>query len=496
MVRPRLPLLLLVAAGKFALFAQPGGQLDASESLFTVLAAINAAGYNAEAGSSSNHPLRAQIRAGIASLRPPSVEKIRDFMRAHRQENDAWELRQYIAYGLMVDGPPEFKFRVQPHLLPPDIAALEPLTPLIKDFYREAGIAELWKRSQPAFDEVIARYHAPASKAVAEVNAYLRNPTSGGYLGRRFQIFVDLLGAPNQIQVHNILDEYFIVLTNSVEPQVEDIRQAYLHYLLDPLATKYVEDLDAKKALADYAQGAPFLADHYKNDFLLLSTRSLIEAIKSRMGRGPAEARKAIVDRAMGEGFVLTAHFAEQLPAYEKQEQSMRLYFPELVKSIDLKREEQRLEKLEFSQQRSVRKAKVVVVAPPPQSAAEKALEEAEQLYAERQIEKAREAYLRAAKEVGDKRLQAKSYYGLARIAALRKEPDLAEELFEKTLELDPEPVVKGWTLVYLARLSEAAGEPAKAGGYYRAALDVEGASAGAREAAQKGIEAALKQKE
>jgi len=92
--------------------------------------------------------------------------------------------------------------------------------------------------------------------------------------------------------------------------------------------------------------------------------------------------------------------------------------------------------------------------------------------------------------------MQAKAYYGLARIAALRKEPDLAEELFEKTLELDPEPVVKGWTLVYLARLSEAAGEPAKAGGYYRAALDVEGASAGAREAAQKGIEAALKQKE
>ena len=496
MVRPHLQLILLVVASRCALFAQPAGQLDASEALFTVLAAINAAGYDAEAGSPSNHPLRGQIRAEIARRKPPSVEKIREFMRAHRQENDTWELRLYIACGLMLDGPPEFKFRVQPHLLPPDVSALEALTPLLKVFYREAEIAELWKKSQPAFDEVIARYHGPTSKAVAEVNGYLRNPTSGGYLGRRFQIYVDLLAAPNQIQVHNILDEYFIVLTNSVEPQVEDIRQAYLHYLLDPLATKYVEDLDAKKALLDYALGAPYLADHYKSDFLLLATRSLIEAIKSRMIRGPAEARKAIVGRAMGEGFVLAAHFAEQLPAYEKQEQSMRLYFPELVKSIDLKREEQRLEKLEFSQERPVRKAKVVVAVPPPQTAAEKALEEAERLYSQRQIEQARELYMRAAKEAGDKKLQAKAYYGLARIAALRKDPDLAEELFEKTLDLDPEPAVKGWTLVYLARLSEAAGEPDKAGSYYKAALDVEGASAGAREAAKKGIEAAPKQKQ
>ena len=495
MVRPRLVLLLLIAASRCSLLAQPG-QLDASETLFTVLAAINAAGYNAEADSASNHPLRARIRAEIARRNPPSVEKIREFMRAHRQENDTWELRQYIAYGLMADNPPEFKFRAQAHLLPPDVAALEPLGPLLKDFYREAGIAELWKQSQPAFDEAIARYHAPTSRAVAEVNAYLRNPTSGGYLGRRFQIYVDLLGAPNQIQVHNILDEYFIVLTNSVDPQVEDIRQAYLHYMLDPLATKYVEDLEAKKALGDYAQGAPYLADHYKNDFLLLATRSLIEAIKSRMIRGPAEAKKAMVDRAMGDGFVLAAHFAEQLPAYEKQEQSMRLYFPELVKSIDLKREEQRLEKLQFSQERPVRKAKVVVVTPPPLTGAEKALEEAEALYSQRQIDKAREAYMRAEKAAGDKNLRAKAYYGLARIAALRKDPDLAEELFEKTLDLDPEPVVKGWTLVYLARLSEAAGEPEKAGGYYKAALEVEGASAGAREAAKKGIEAAPKQKQ
>ena len=40
----------------------------------------------------------------------------------------------------------------------------------------------------------------------------MRNPTSG-YLGRRFQIYVDLLGAPNQVQMRSYADDYFVVVT-------------------------------------------------------------------------------------------------------------------------------------------------------------------------------------------------------------------------------------------------------------------------------------------
>src|SRR5205814_7929064 len=38
--------------------ADDRGQLDASPTLFTVMAAINAAGYDAELASPNNHPLR------------------------------------------------------------------------------------------------------------------------------------------------------------------------------------------------------------------------------------------------------------------------------------------------------------------------------------------------------------------------------------------------------------------------------------------------------
>lgn len=58
------------------------GQLDASQTLFTVLTAINAAGYDAELDSPSNNPLRQTIRQQIAALNPPSVAALKQFLFA------------------------------------------------------------------------------------------------------------------------------------------------------------------------------------------------------------------------------------------------------------------------------------------------------------------------------------------------------------------------------------------------------------------------------
>ncbi len=71
----------------------------------------------------------------------------------------------------------------------------------------------------------------------------------------------------------------------------------------------------------------------------------------------------------------------------------------------------------------------------------------------------------------------------------LEKDPELAERLFQKTLESEPEPWVRAWAEVYLGRLSDAAGDRAQAATHYKQALAVEGASEKAKEAAQKGVQ-------
>jgi tetratricopeptide (TPR) repeat protein len=333
-------------------------------------------------------------------------------------------------------------------------------------------------------------YHGGVSEAVLQVNSYLRQQTSG-FRGRHFQIFVELLAAPNQIQTRSYGDNYTVVITPSPEPRIFDVRHAYLHYLLDPLSTRYQEILNRKKPLADRVRQAPALDDSFKEDFLLLTTESLIKAVEARLDHHPQG-----VQEALRQGYVLAPFFAENLPVYEKQEQAMLFYYPELVGSIDLKIEDARLSRVTFDQAAPIRAVKTAPPAPqpvPPTTGVAKTLEDAEQLYTARDLDKAKKLYLDALQQADDQTVHATAYYGLARIATLQKNPELAERLFEKTLELQAEPQVKAWSLVYLGRLSIAANEPEKARAYFQDALKVEGASPGAQQAATQGVESSVK---
>src|SRR5580658_6381526 len=247
---------LAISAAAQAQPQPPPGQLDGSETLFTVLAAINCAGYDGDLESGANSPVRRLVRQTISAKNLNSVEALKKFFAAHRQPDSVAELNQYVSFALTLEGPPDFRSAVKPEELPMDVRKLDGLIPLIAAFYRQADIAELWKQVRPAYDQTIAAYHPGVTKALFETNGYLRNPTSG-YRGRRFQIYVDLMGAPNQIQTRSYKDDYFVVVTPSTEPQIQEIRHAYLHYLLDPLALRYFEQLVRLKALADFAQPAP-----------------------------------------------------------------------------------------------------------------------------------------------------------------------------------------------------------------------------------------------
>jgi hypothetical protein len=55
--------------------------------LFYVLAAVNAAGYDEQADSSTNNPLRARVREYLAKQNPASLAPLRRFVRDHKPRN-------------------------------------------------------------------------------------------------------------------------------------------------------------------------------------------------------------------------------------------------------------------------------------------------------------------------------------------------------------------------------------------------------------------------
>lgn len=478
------------------------GQLDASPTLFSVMAAINAAGYDAEADSAANHPLRTQLRQHLAGRKIECLDDLRKFVREHqkhtRDGKTDWnaELNQYVSYALSVEAP-TFESRFKPNEIPPDVQELQGFQALMIRFYRDADIEALWPRARAAYQEMIERYQPPVIQSLLEMNGYLRNPTSG-YLGRRFQIYVEPLMAAGQFQTRSYGDDYFVVIGSSQELQIDPIRHAYLHYVLDPLATKYGEKVARLAPLIDYAKGVPYLDESYKSDFLLLTIESLIKAVESRLMRGDELKKQTAASESLRQGYVLTAYFSEQLPRYEKQPTAMRLYFPEMLDALDMKKEAKRLDTVKFSQEPPAVKSRTVTAsagAPSrPSTAADQLLEQAEDLYAKKDLDLARQSYLKLLQSTDRKPLHAQAYYGLARIATLKNDPELAEKLFQKTIETGPDEPTKAWALVYLGRLTSTMteeGREQRAAEFFRQALAVPGISQKAREAAQAGLQRA-----
>ncbi|MBM3754075.1 MAG: tetratricopeptide repeat protein [Acidobacteria bacterium] len=472
--------LLACLTGTLCLHAQTG-QLDASSALFSVMAALNAAGYDQDAESANNHPLRKAVTDHLKSKNLASVAEIKSFLEKRRQTGKQLELARFISFALSVEGAPAFKYKFQPHEMPPDVVPLEGFDKLMVAFHAEADMETVWKQVQPHVDKVLAGYQEQFVKTINHVNAYLRNPTSG-YIGRRFQIYVELLGPPNQVQTREYKDDYYIVLTPSPEPQLDFLRYAYIRYLLDPLSFKYKANLEKKKPLLDLAGAAPALEEYYKNDFQLLTTACLAKAVEARIRKNAA-----LADQALKEGFILAPYFNEALGVYEKQEVAMRLYYPEMIDAIDLKKEDKRLASVEFVSTRPVRTFKSEPREPKP-TGVFKTLEDAEDLYRLRKWAESKPVFLRALQETDEKPLHAKAYYGLARIAVQQRDPELAVKLFEKALDLSPDGAIRSLSHVNLGHLWVIGNEPEKAVEQYKAALAVAGISPAAKKAAENGL--------
>lgn len=470
-------------------FAQQAS-MEVNANLFVVLAAINAAGFDADLQSNANSPLRAQIRQWAAAKKPAVLDQLNEFYLAHRKQDSARDLSQYISFALCLekieaaDGP-EFRYRFRANDIPPDVQELDGLEKLITRFYRETKLGDLIAANQAMLDRAMEPYHAPVTMALEQIDGYLRIPRLSGLKGN-FYIYLDLLGAPNQVHMRSYGNDLYLIITPSPEPQIEYIKSAYLHFQIDPIAMRYIADIETKNSLIDFALGAGGLDPQYKKDFALLTVASLVRAVDARMQ--PARLRPNLVDQALREGFILTPYFAEALADYEKQEQSMRFYLPVLIKGIDLKRETARLDAVTFNTAPRERKAKL---APPPvieKSPAEKTLDEAEELWGQKNYEKAGELFRRALTETNAKPLKGRAYYGLARLAALNRDPQAAVDLFERTIAEGAEPQVSAWAHVFAGRLLDLAQDNDAARKHFESALALPGASPAAKKAAEDGL--------
>ena len=443
---------------------QPGNViLDSNEQVFCVLAALNASGYDAGAGVNTGNDTREQVRTLLAKKRLAVLPELEKFYAGHRVENDPGaELGQYVSLALLLGPPPEFRLTVPQTDLPPDAKAVTGFVPLLARFYQEANVIDLWAQVQPRFQGEAERYSDPVRKTIALADAYFRFP-SGAYLGRTYTIYLDLLGAPEQVQGRIYGANYFLVVTPSKALKLGEIRHQYLHFLLDPLAAKYAPEIQQKSALKVRAFEAPALGSDFKEDFPLLVTECLIRAAELRMEKRSKSGAQTSVDELTASGLILLPYFYAALQDYEEQESSMSVFYKRMILAIDPRAELKGLAAVKFSP------------APVPEKPVAPALSQEARLLdqADNFIYRGRYGEAKAVFQTVLEKFDAKSeraLFGLAVVASNTRKPDLAEEYFQKTLEVARDLRIATWSHIYLGRLDDLRGKRNEALAQYRAA--------------------------
>jgi tetratricopeptide (TPR) repeat protein len=389
---------------------------------------------------------------------------------------------QYISLALLVGSPPDFKLTVAEGELPPDARDVAGFLPLLRSLYAQAKMLNLWAQIQPRYDAEVARYTDAVRHSFVLTEAYLRFP-SGSYLGRTYAIYIDLLGAPEQVQARIYGLNYYLVISPSQELKLDEIRYQYMHFLLDPLAAKYGFEIDQKAVLRSIAHQAPMLGLDFKDDLGLLVTQCLIRAAELRMDKRPAAEAQNRLDEMTSQGLILIHYFYDSLIVFEHQDASMPVYYKPMILAIDTRAEQRRLFQVHFA----TRPPAPVTKVAPAKSEEEQLLEQGGDQFFQGKYPEAKAAY-QAVLEKDDPKSE-RAIYGMAVVYANTRKPDLAEEYFQKALATAHDLRIVTWSHIYLGRIDDLNGKRDAALAQYHAALLTAAAYPMALRAAQSGME-------
>jgi tetratricopeptide (TPR) repeat protein len=479
-----LAVVLVVASG----WAQvrPPVSLETSETLFTVLTAINTCGYDQELNVSD--PLRAQIRSEVAQAVENTagaqdvVGPMCLFYRQHQTTEPARDLSQYVSLALYLDDPPTFALKMKAAELPPDAAVAADIVPLMQAFYQKIALHAVWERHRARYTELTEIYHTPLAKMTFDTEIYLKMP-SAGYLGRQFTVYLDAMGAPGQTNARNYASDYYVVIspTSGTAIKMQQIRHTYLHYLLDPLALKNAGSFKRLEPLLVKLQDAP-MDEAFKSNISLLVTECLVRAIEERLSKIPEADRANDINQADKEGYVLTHYFYDAMGRFENDPAGMRNAYPYLLGAIDINKEIKRVSQIEFAAQAEPELLHL------SGGRNQHLLLDAERRLAAGDPETAQKLAQKALDEQEED--PGRALFILAQVATVNRDMEGARKYFERALQTAHEPKVIAWSHIYLGRIFDLKEDRIAAVDQYRAALDAAGAALPeAKLAAQRGLD-------
>ena len=484
-------ILLFAAAPLATAFSQSSSvTIEPDLRLFTMMSALNAAGFDVEFGS-QYHPVRNAVRQYAEGLDPDLAARLKAFYRARKgSEADEDQLPKYISLAVHLSGAPDFNLVGREEFLPPDARSVVGFAELVREFYTKARISLRWIEVRSQYEEAIAKVSPLLRDMILRTDAYLRVPL-GGVASRRMMIYMELAAPVNTVNVRSNQDDYYVVLGDAATLKLDDIRHAYLHFQLDGLVAANASKVQSAGLLLALVSKAQGVDPAYTSAFHVMAAESLIRAVEVRMDRLPAVRARESVDTFYRTGLLLTPYFYSALETYENADTSIRDNFADMARGIQFKAEQQRFQdtfyKIPLPQKTASRPEVPQAPPEPPPNPAHDLLKEAEAAFNGGDSAKAQSAFEKVLSDFD--RDNGPAFYGLALIASRRGDSEQATQYFERAIRSgSAEPSMKVWSYIYLARIFDLECNRGRAAEYYQQAIKIGDNTRNAQAAAAEGV--------
>lgn len=297
----------------------------ADERIFTLFAALNAAGFDREYEGIAMSPIRRQVRVAFTGKDLPSLARLKPFFE---------RIPDYhlVVWVLQRGNPPEFGRAEAGWWVSRSAADFDGLDEALGAFYREADIPAIWREVEPAYRAEINRWQPLAEQSQETIMVYLK---------------INELPVRQAVIIPNPLDAYY----SGTGPQVGEtayvvagptetelslkglIEHELLHSVIGPMLDRNIDQVPAQTSRRLYAVLRETMPTSYGTWESALE-ETLNRAINQRMLDDPGLCARQL-EQLESQGFLLIKSLDQALAAYEQSGQTFEQYLPVLLASLD-----------------------------------------------------------------------------------------------------------------------------------------------------------------
>ncbi len=418
------------------------------------------------------------------------------YKRLHPDKTPEQIIAAYVSLAFALSPVPDLQDPERTVDLPVALLDVLDFAPLVREFYRQSNIGTNLDKYYKIYQDEGDKMRASAAAMILELMDYLHTRPQTVYIEkikvettdaknkkklqkvetrereRRFFIVPDMLAPIGTVNFLNIGNDYFVVVPPGTDLSFSEARQAFLRFTLDPLIfqnAKEINDLrdQIRSLLEERRKENPeiptdiFLAvlrsasaavDIKQIEFSKIRNATIDARRQIELAKGDEERKKisdellrlktefadetaALLSEAYEKGAVLAFHFAEQLKGIEESGFDISATFRNMILSIDIAKEKQRLQQFAEARKRASERKKQRKLQRAEISAREKFLIEKllqiEEMIKRKEFEKADEELSSLMQEYpGEPRI----FYARGRVSSLSAEQVTDENIRDQLL--------------------------------------------------------------